>query len=101
MASLIHTLYSFWFTTVDPLLAVTAIITNLFFSSSNLLSVTPRALAPRAETTILLVATVGAYDCLLILHLFVLRPRPGDVAMWKSNQASQALFKVSKFAGVF
>jgi hypothetical protein len=101
MASIIHPLYSFWFTTVDPLLAVTAIITNLFFPSSNLLSLTPRALPPRPETTILLVTTAGAYGCLLIIHLFILRPRPGDIAMWKSIQAGQTLFEASKLTGVF
>ncbi|RDW74855.1 hypothetical protein BP6252_05997 [Coleophoma cylindrospora] len=100
MASPIKPLYYYWFTIVDPILAVIAILSSLFDPASLLLSLTPRATLPRPEVSILLAALAGAYACLLVLHWFVLRPRPNDVALWKSVQAGQALFEAAKLAGV-
>lgn len=102
MTSAIHPIYRHWFTIGDPLLAVTGIISNLFFPSSILLSITPNALIsqPRPETTMLMQSNAGIYICLLILHRFVLKPRPGDVALWKSVQAGQTIYEGAKLAAV-
>jgi hypothetical protein len=102
MASAIHPVYRYWFTIGDPFLAVTGIVSNLFFPSSILLALTPNVLVsqPRLETTMLMQSTAGVYACLLIIHQFVLQPRPGDVALWKSVQAGQTICEGAKLATV-
>ncbi|KAH8660610.1 hypothetical protein BX600DRAFT_514200 [Xylariales sp. PMI_506] len=103
MASVIHPVFGFWFTVTDPCIAVMGLVFNLFFPDKYLLSLTPSVSAlspPHPEATILIIAMAGVLASELLLHLFVLRPRPTDVSLWKTVQAGQIIVEGSKLAAV-
>ena len=86
MATSIPAPYRIFFTTLDPLFAITGTITSLFFPSAILGPSAPSQ--PTPETTFLLQSLAGFYTACFILQVFLLRARPHDLTVWRTLQAS-------------
>ncbi|KAK1819957.1 hypothetical protein LTR12_005679 [Friedmanniomyces endolithicus] len=81
--------YRIFFTTVDPLIALTGFISALFFPKFLLSTYSPTAtIPPTVETTQLLNILAGFYLSVVPLQVFLLRARPQDLTVWRALQFS-------------
>ncbi|KAK0789939.1 hypothetical protein LTR91_014095 [Friedmanniomyces endolithicus] len=85
----IPSFYRIFFTTVDPLIALTGFISALFFPNFLLSTYSPTAtIPPTTETTQLLNILAGFYLSVVPLQVFLLRARPQDLTVWRALQFS-------------
>ncbi|EMC99268.1 hypothetical protein BAUCODRAFT_146232 [Baudoinia panamericana UAMH 10762] len=102
MTPQIPRIYRVFFTTLDPLLAATGVLTALFYPSALLKPYSPiAALPPALETSSLLIMLAGFYAATLLLQVVVLRMRPDDLGLWRVLQLSilfQDVFILAAFA---
>ncbi|KAK1061150.1 hypothetical protein LTR12_004828 [Friedmanniomyces endolithicus] len=88
--------YRIFFTTVDPLIALTGFISALFFPNFLLSTYSPTATIPPAiETTQLLNILAGFYLSVVPLQIFLLRARPQDLTVWRALQFSVLIADVA------
>ncbi|KAK1049831.1 hypothetical protein LTR74_017186 [Friedmanniomyces endolithicus] len=88
--------YRIFFTTVDPLIALTGFISALFFPNFLLSTYSPTATIPPAiETTELLNILAGFYLSVVPLQIFLLRARPQDLTVWRVLQFSVLITDVA------
>ncbi|KAK0909590.1 hypothetical protein LTR57_016300 [Friedmanniomyces endolithicus] len=81
--------YRIFFTTLDPLIALTGFISALFFPSFLLNTYSPTAtIRPTTETIQLLNILAGFYLSVVPLQVFLLRARPQDLTVWRVLQFS-------------
>lgn len=96
MESPIPTVYRIWFASLDPLIALSGALGNIFASTTVLDSYNPKAAVPPAiETKALLDSSTGFLLGTLFLQVVLLRLRPRDVTVWKCLQASIAIADVA------
>ncbi|KAK1074347.1 hypothetical protein LTR33_009804 [Friedmanniomyces endolithicus] len=85
----IPSFYRIFFTTVDPLIALTGFISALFFPNFLRSTYSPTAtIPPTTETTQLLNILAGFYLSVVPLQVFLLRARPQDLTVWRALQFS-------------
>jgi hypothetical protein len=102
MADPIPTFYRIFFPTIDPIVASTGVIGNLFLPGDILKSYNPRAILPPAlETEVLLQSSAGFLAGTMVLQIFLLRMRPHDIGVWKALQASIAVVDAAILGSVF
>ncbi|KAK5115350.1 hypothetical protein LTR62_001550 [Meristemomyces frigidus] len=84
--------YRIFFTTIDPLLALTGFISALFVPTAIVGTHLPvSGQEPPAETTFLLQTLAGFYLALLVLEVYLLRVRPHDLTIWRALEFSLLL----------
>ncbi|KAK0276949.1 hypothetical protein LTR91_013854 [Friedmanniomyces endolithicus] len=84
--------YRIFFTTLDPLIALTGFISALFFPSFLLNTYSPTAtIRPTTETIQLLNILAGFYLSVVPLQVFLLRARPQDLTVWRVLQFNLAV----------
>ncbi|KAL6249456.1 hypothetical protein RBB50_003309 [Rhinocladiella similis] len=80
--------YRVFFTTFDPIIALSGVVANLFFPSLILTSYTATpTLPPSAETTALLHGSAGYLLSTMFLQIVLLR-LTSDITVWRCLQAS-------------
>lgn len=85
-----------WFATIDPLIASTGIVGNIFSPEVVLGSYSPKPVIPPAiETKVLLETSAGFFAGIMFLQVILLRLRSRDVTVWKCVQASISLADVA------
>lgn len=101
MDSPIPAAYRIWFATLDPLIASTGVLGNIFSPHDVLNSYYPKAADPPAiDTKVLLDTSSGFYLGIMFLQIVLLRLRSRDVTVWKCVQASIAIVDVAIIAAV-
>ncbi len=89
MSSPIPSFYRLFFPTLDPLIALSGILTNILLPGTILTLYDPSArLPPAFETSTLLDVNTGFLLATIPLQIIMLRLRPNDVAVWKCLQGS-------------
>ncbi|KAJ9499995.1 hypothetical protein H2202_004386 [Exophiala xenobiotica] len=85
--SSIPSFYRIFFSTIDPLIALTGVLTNIFTPSMILKSYNSNAtLPPSTETTVLLRSSAGYLLSTMFLQTVLLRLRPTDLTVWRCLQ---------------
>ena len=96
-----HPIYRFWFTNVDPCLALLALYTQISDPASFLETLTSQASpSPSPEATILIGTISGAYACLFLIQVFALRSRIHDAGLVWAVEAGSAAFEAAKLLGM-
>ncbi|KAK4556904.1 hypothetical protein LTR86_005885 [Recurvomyces mirabilis] len=86
MATQVPAPYRIFFTTIDPILAISGTLTSLFAPSLILGPSAPKI--PTPESTFLLQSSAGFYAAFVLLQVFLLRARPHDLTVWRALEAS-------------
>jgi hypothetical protein len=82
-------LYVIFFTTIDPLIALSGILTTIFSPHTILTLYNPRAkLPPSIETSTLLYITSSFYLSTIFLQVVLLTLQRDDLTVWKCLQSS-------------
>ncbi|EXJ75151.1 uncharacterized protein A1O5_01847 [Cladophialophora psammophila CBS 110553] len=86
----IPTFYRVFFSTIDPLIALSGALTQVFAPATILTLYNPSsaALPPAIETTVLLDSTAGYLVSTMFLQVVMLRARPADLTVWRCLQGS-------------
>lgn len=93
--------YRIFFATIDPLVASTGVIGNLFVQHGILDSYNPNAkYPPSIETKVCLQSLAGFLAGTMFLQIVLLRIRPRDIAVWKCLEASIAIVDCAIIAAV-
>ncbi|KAF7348600.1 hypothetical protein MVEN_01377800 [Mycena venus] len=101
MTSPIPSFYRIWFTIVDPILASSGLLGNLFVPGTALRTYTPNAVLPPApETTMLLDTTAGFFAAVMFLSIVLLRARPTDFGLWRMVMFSILLVDIAILGGL-
>ncbi|KIW86007.1 hypothetical protein Z517_01401 [Fonsecaea pedrosoi CBS 271.37] len=88
--STIPPLYRVFFSTIDPLIALSGALTQLFAPSTilRLYNASSATIPPAPETTVLLDSGAGYLLSTLFLQVAMLRARPADVLVWRCLQGA-------------
>jgi hypothetical protein len=99
--SSIPSFYRIFFGTIDPLIALTGILTNIFTPSAILKSYNSNAmLPPSTETTVLLRSSAGYLLSTMFLQTVLLRLRPKDLTVWRCLQIAILIQDVAILASL-
>lgn len=86
--STIPTFYRLFFTTIDPLIALSGALTPVLTPRSYLSSFAPSPTSPPTpETKLCLDIIASCMAGTMILQLWLLRRRPNDLVVWRGVQA--------------
>ncbi|KIY03760.1 uncharacterized protein Z520_00451 [Fonsecaea multimorphosa CBS 102226] len=95
--------YRVFFSTIDPVIALSGVLTQLF-SPATILRLynasSSLTLPPAIETTVLLDSSAGYLLSTLFLQVVMLRLRPADRTVWKCLEASILIQDVALVAAV-
>ncbi|KAK7890415.1 hypothetical protein LTR67_008301 [Exophiala xenobiotica] len=99
--SSIPSFYRVFFSTIDPLIALTGILTNIFAPSVILKSYNSNpTLPPSTETTVLLRSSAGYLLSTMFLQTVLLRLRPTDLTVWRCLQIAILIQDVAILASL-
>jgi hypothetical protein len=97
----IPSFWRIWFATIDPIIASTGILGNIFTPDVVLGSYSPKPIIPPAlETTVLLETSAGFFAGIMFLQVVLLRLRSRDVTVWKCVQLSIFFADIAIIASV-
>ena len=101
MSSPIPAIYRIWFLGIDLILSLAGVLGNTLTPNMILNSYNPSAVSPPSiEATVLLDSVAGFMLMCLALQIFLLRPRPTDVPVWRTVQGSILLVDLSMVASM-
>ncbi|KAJ9643784.1 hypothetical protein H2204_001929 [Knufia peltigerae] len=94
--------YRTFFTSIDPVIASSGVIANLFFPSLILKSytATPK-LPPTTETVALLHGSAGCLLSTMFLQIVLLRLKSSDMTVWRCLQTSILIQDVALISSLF
>ena len=99
MSTQIPSFYRVFFASVDPFIALSGVLANLFAPDLVLDSYNPQYTPPRAaETTLLLDTVAGFLIGTIFLQVVLLRAKPDDLTVWRCLQASIMLVDFTMLA---